>query len=117
MGWMVRRSNPGRGGQDFLRLSRLALELTQPYIDSGYTVIPGGKEARVCDYHSPRYSAKIKERVELYLLLLCAFMACSRVNFTSFILHISPLKCVLSSENSKEPKGPISRDGLFVPPV
>jgi len=35
--------------QDFLLLSRLALELTQPYIDSGYTVIPGGKEASVCD--------------------------------------------------------------------
>jgi hypothetical protein len=56
---MVRGSNPGG---DFLHPSRPALG---PGID-----------------HPLPYTAEVKERVELYLLPLWAFMACSRVNFT-----------------------------------
>jgi hypothetical protein len=37
--------------------------------------------------HSVNNSAEVKERGELSLFSLCAFMACSRLNFTFLIME------------------------------
>ena len=50
---------------------------------SGYWVsFPDVKRPGLGVDHPPSSIAEVKERVELYLLLLCAFVAGYRVNFT-----------------------------------
>jgi hypothetical protein len=44
------------------------------------------RPARVID-HPPPSSAEVKERVDVYVFLLWAFIACSRVNFTLLYLY------------------------------
>ena len=45
---------------------------------------PGVKRPGRDVNHPPSPSAEVKEKVEIYLCSPCAFMACSRVNFTFF---------------------------------
>jgi hypothetical protein len=65
-----RLEGPGiepRWGQDFLHLSRLALRPIQTPVQ-WVPVFPGGNVWQGCDTDpSPPYSAKVKNRVELYL--------------------------------------------------
>jgi hypothetical protein len=48
----------------------------------GTGLFPGVKQPGRGVDHPPPSSAKVKERVQLYLYFLQAFMACYRVNFT-----------------------------------
>jgi hypothetical protein len=65
-GWTVRWSNPG-GGRDFPRPSRLDLLPTQCFVQRVSAHFPGGKEAGTRNCPPTPSSAKVKERVEVYL--------------------------------------------------
>jgi hypothetical protein len=67
--------------RDFLHLSRPALGLTQPPCN-GYQVIPGLKWLGRRVNHTLLSGTEIKERVELYLYFLYAFMAGYKGKFT-----------------------------------
>ena len=53
--------------RDFPHPSRLALGLTQPLAQQVPCLLPWGKAAGAWCNHPPRYSAEVKERVQLYL--------------------------------------------------
>jgi hypothetical protein len=65
MGWTVQGSNPGGG--DFPHPSRLALGPTKPPIQWVTGLSQGVKWPGCVVDHPPPSSAKVKERVELYL--------------------------------------------------
>jgi len=84
MGWMVWGLNPG-GGARFSAPVQTAPGAHPASYTMGTGSLPGGKVARHGIDHPPLSSAKVKERVELYLYSpLWAFVACSGVNFTFF---------------------------------
>jgi hypothetical protein len=61
----------------------------------GYRIsFPGIKWMGLGVYHPPPPSAEVKERVEMSLLPLWAFMSCSRMNFTlTFLLCVCVCAC------------------------
>jgi hypothetical protein len=65
-GWTVRESNPG-WGQDFLHASRPALGPSEPHLQLVRISLLGDKAAGARRCHSPPSSAKVKQRVELYV--------------------------------------------------
>ena len=64
-GWTVRASNPGGGEISLIRPDRLWGPPS--LLHNGYRVLSGSKAAGVGVDHPPLYSAKVKERVELYI--------------------------------------------------
>jgi hypothetical protein len=86
-----------RWGRDFAYLSRLALRPTQPPIQ-WVPCLSGDKAAGAWRWSPTPSSAEVKERVELYLYPLWAFVACSRVNLTFFIYRcVRVCVCVFGS--------------------
>jgi hypothetical protein len=61
---------------------------------SGYRVFPGVKRPGRDVDHPPSSSAEVKERVDLYLCPIWAFVVCYRVTFTftftfTFVLNVA----------------------------
>jgi len=80
-GWMVRGSNPGWG--EIFRTCPDRPWGQPSLLYNGYRVFPGGKVRPGRDADpSPPSSAEVKNRVELYLYSLRAFVACKRVKPT-----------------------------------
>jgi hypothetical protein len=77
-GGTVRVSNPGRGEIFHTRPDRP----WDPPILLYNVSFPGVKRPGRGVNHPPQSNTEVKERVELYLLPLCACMACSTANFT-----------------------------------
>jgi hypothetical protein len=84
-GWAVRGSNPGGGA----RFSAPLQILLPSLLYKGYRVsFPEVKRSGRGVEYLPSSSAEVKERVELYLYLQWAFVACSSVKFTSFSVEL-----------------------------
>jgi hypothetical protein len=66
-GWRVQESKPGGSGSPYT--FRLAVGSNQPPIKWVPNLFPGDKGPERGINHTPPATAKVKERVELYLLL------------------------------------------------
>jgi hypothetical protein len=101
LGWSSRYSDllrPGRSGDRILLRDEIfRTRLDRPWgpdslLYNGYRVLPGGKAAGAWRWPPTPSSAEVKERVELYLYPLWAFVSCSRVNYTfTFTFYCSVL--------------------------
>jgi hypothetical protein len=84
------------GGPDFPHPSRPALRPTQPPIQCKPGLSTGGKALTT----QPPSSADVKERVELYLCSLWAFMTCSRANRIEAVVNVLLLVIRARSQGS-----------------
>jgi hypothetical protein len=82
--WTVQGSNPSRG--EIFCTCPEQLWGPASLLYEGYKVL-GVKQLGCHIDHSPPYTAKVKEGVELYLYYPCAFMVYYRVNFTFYLYY------------------------------
>jgi hypothetical protein len=87
--WTVRGSNPG-ARRDFLQPSRPASVAHPASYTTGTGSFSGVKRPKSGVDHQPPSSAEVRERVELYIYLLWAFVACPSENFTFTFTFTKP---------------------------